>query len=428
MKLLASIAILLTLAGMALAGERGSTPQGFESGYQLPAAPQPQARPAVMEYVDLALLAAGLAAGAYFSLKLRKRWPILLLMLAAMAYFGFYRKGCICPIGAIQNVALAVFDSSYTIPLAAIGMFALPLLATLIWGRTFCGSLCPLGAVQDIVVVKPIRLPPWLEHSLGLLPYIYLAAAVAMAASGGAFLICQNDPFVGFYRLQGTMQMLMIGGLFLVMGMFLARPYCRFLCPYGAILRVLSAVAWKRPLVTPSKCVQCRLCEDACPFGAIQKPTVILPARHKLAGKGMLAGMLALLPILVALGFCGGTGAGKAIAARQPLPALAAEALMEDLGQLEAQSPQLKAFRLTGQTSGQLFDQVANLQSKFALAGGLAGAFIGAVFGCKLISVTTRRRREDYGIDASRCVSCGRCFSACPLDRPKPTSGAGQVG
>ena len=71
---------------------------------------------------------------------------------------------------------------------------------TLFFGRTFCAAVCPLGAVQELVAVRPVKVPRWLDQALGLLAYVYLGAAVMFAATGTAFLICRYDPFVGFFR------------------------------------------------------------------------------------------------------------------------------------------------------------------------------------------------------------------------------------
>ncbi|NIL97025.1 MAG: 4Fe-4S binding protein, partial [Planctomycetales bacterium] len=60
--------------------------------------------------------------------------------------------------------------------------FLLPLVFTLFFGRTFCAAVCPLGAVQELVSVRHVRVPRWLDQSLGMLAYIYLGAAVILAA------------------------------------------------------------------------------------------------------------------------------------------------------------------------------------------------------------------------------------------------------
>ena len=99
----------------------------------------------------------------------------------------------------------------------------LPLLFALLFGRVFCAAVCPLGAMQDVFVVKPLKLPPWLEQALGLLPYVYLGLAVLFAATGAGFVICRFDPFVSFFRLSGNVYILGLGACFLLVGMFIAR-------------------------------------------------------------------------------------------------------------------------------------------------------------------------------------------------------------
>ncbi|MHC4981586.1 MAG: 4Fe-4S binding protein [Planctomycetota bacterium] len=437
------VVVLAALAGAA-SGQRRDPPT-FETGYRPPptfSRPEPRPWSTTMEYVDFAILAAAMGLGAFFAIKLRSRVGIAAVMIFSLAYFGFYRMGCLCPIGSIQNVAealsgevrveldaekirqacsavkpargqlasglserefrlrlpkaaelsareefrkrLSSFECRYiddtadsfalgltknqwnralldemgevellrtspdapairikdiwrretrlgALPWLVVGIFALPLVFALLFGRVFCGSVCPLGAVQDVVLVRPLRLPIWLEHALRLLAVAYLVFAVLLAATGTIYLICAYDPFIALFRIvpvgkwlrwgqqhvgfkagaerffsdvTGRWELLVLPVSFLVIAMFVGRPYCRFLCPYGVLLRPLSRLSWKHASITPDECVQCRLCEDACPFNAIDKPS---PAhRPSRWDKKRLAVIMAIVPLLIAFGAWGG--------------------------------------------------------------------------------------------------------------------------
>jgi polyferredoxin len=197
-----------------------------------------------------------------------------------VAYFGFYRKGCICPIGSIQNVSVALTDPAYALPHVVIAIFFLPLIFSLFFGRVFCGGICPLGAVQELVLLKPIRTPRMLDRVLGLLRYVYLIVAIWFAIQPIAdrdFLICRWDPFVGFFRRTGFAHILIFGGSLLVLGIFIGRPYCRYLCPYGVLLSWCARLSPRGVTITPDKELDCGLCSEACPYGAIEKMRAVRP-------------------------------------------------------------------------------------------------------------------------------------------------------
>ena len=243
-------------------------------GYVTPEVQRPLPRAGWWHVVDTLLLASGLGLATWIVLGRRSRNWLVGLTIACLIYFGFYREGCVCPIGAIQNVAVALTDASYTIPFVVLGFFFLPLVLALVVGRAFCGGVCPLGAIQDLVLLKPLMVPRRLDKALGLLKYIYLILAVGFAiqpAEHREFIICRFDPFVGFFRLAGPGHMLLIGAGFLILGVFVGRPYCRYLCPYGALLAILARFSRWGVTITPDKELDCGLCAEACPLGAIEQ-------------------------------------------------------------------------------------------------------------------------------------------------------------
>ena len=213
------------------------------AGYRTPPTQRPLPRDYRLQILDVVLLAAALGASVWIVVKRRNRKWQVALTIGCLAYFGFYREGCICPIGSIQNVVVALADPKYSIPIVVTATFILPLIVALFFGRAFCGGVCALGAIQELVVLKPLQVPRRLDQALGLLKYVYLAIAILFAlkpALNREFLICRFDPFIGLFRRTGAPHMLLLGGGFLLAGMFIGRPYCRYLCPYGGLLNWCS--------------------------------------------------------------------------------------------------------------------------------------------------------------------------------------------
>ena len=97
-----AICIFAILAVSALFAQYQKAPPDFGGSYAFPSPTHPEPRAAWVRVLDVVLLAAGLGLGSWLILKRRSRNGVLVMTIGAVAYFGFYRKGCVCPIGAIQ--------------------------------------------------------------------------------------------------------------------------------------------------------------------------------------------------------------------------------------------------------------------------------------------------------------------------------------
>lgn len=397
-------------------------PPEFRSGYVLPPLNAPMPRAEVFTVVDLLVLLAVLALTTWFLLGARSRASVRILAVFSLLYFGFYRLGCVCSIGAVQNVALALVEPEYVLPWSMGIFFLLPLVFALFFGRVFCAAACPLGALQDLVLLRPHRLPAFLEQGLSLIPSLYLGFGLLMAATGTGFLFCQYDPFVGFFRLGGPATVMAFGAVLLLLSTVVGRPFCRFLCPYSVLLRACSGIARWRVRITPSACVQCHLCADACPFGAIRPVTPDADPEPRPVGRRRLAVLLLLLPVLV-LGFgMLGYQAGPALARQNRVIALAERVWLEEQGQMWQTTEASEGFWNSGRPPAELYREAVAIRRRFEIGTALLGGWFGLVVGGRLIALAIRRRRTAYEADPGACLSCARCYAACPVREGIPVS------
>jgi ferredoxin len=392
-------------------------PPEFETDHTIPTATTPQARANWLSALDVAVLITALSLASWLVLKKRSRRWIVVLMLFSLAYFGFWRKGCVCSVGSIGNITLAIFNSDYAIPWTVVIFFFLPLVFTLFFGRTFCAGVCPLGVIQDLVLLSPLRVPVWLEISFRLIAWLYLFLAILFAATASAFIICRYDPFIAFFRFNANPALWVISFSMLVIAVFVGRPYCRFLCPYGLILRQLGRISIFRVRITPNECIHCRLCEEACPFGVIEKPTVQWPTSEYARGRIRLLILLCLFPVFIAVGAWVGDQTHRKLAFDHPVIRLAHQVQNQQADSALEITDEVKAFYTSGQTLETLYKTAEDKQQQFAVGSAWAGGCMGLVIGGTLLLHSVFWKRNEYQAQPAGCVACGRCYSYCPRHR-----------
>lgn len=418
-RLLLAGLVFLALAGPAIAQSADRFPRPeFTTGYQEPSMKgQPGPRSYLLEWMDVVILVAALSAATYYSLKRVSRKAIFILSVGSVLYFGFYREGCVCPIGSIQNVALGLAGTGYVVPLGVCFLFLMPLLFALFVGRVFCASVCPLGAAQEMVIIKPIQVNKGVKHFLSLVPYLYLGTGVLFAYIGADFIICKYDPFIGFYRMGANFGMFLFSGAVLVVGTVVARPYCRFMCPYSILLKWCSVLSKWHLKTTPTECIQCRLCEESCPFDHLHKPSVDKEPEPRSVGVRRVALLLAATPVIIASGIGLGLLAAPVLARAHFTVRLAERVYLEKHKLVEGSTEESKAFYETSKTYEQLMGEADRIKQKVRNGGGILGAFMGLVVSCKLLALAIRRKRTDYEPNRGDCYSCARCSDACSVGR-----------
>ncbi len=387
----------------------------FESGYIQPETLQPMPRASLLALVDVIVLVSALTFVTWLVLKKRSRNGVFWTSLISLVYFGFYREGCICSIGAIQNVTLALADSSYVVPLTVVAFFILPLIYTLFFGRTFCAGVCPFGAIQDLVSFRPQKMGVRLNAVLGLFPYLYLGLAILYAATGTDFIICRYDPFVGIFRSDASFGMFLFAGILLVSGIFIARPYCRFLCPYGVLLNWISRFSWRHITITPANCIQCRLCEDSCPYDAIDIPVTDKNPEERIVTLRKLILICLLVPFFVILGGYTGSRLHETLANVNGKVRLAKALLDPSTPAGQPETFEIAAYKSSGKPISQVYSEASVVLRQFYIGSWILGCFIGLAFGIILARRLIIVYRTDYIPNKGRCFSCTKCVDYCPV-------------
>ena len=416
-KIFSIVAALSTTATMMSVSAQNRFPKpDFESGYEYPDLHYTIPNEMLWDVADIAMLVALLLAATWAVFKRRK--PMLGISIVSVLYFGFFRNGCVCSVGSIQNVVLAIVDGSYNLPWNVLALFLLPIVFAFLFGRVFCAGVCPIGALQELVNIKNGRIGKPVAMVLGLLPWIYLILTILYATTRSRFLICQFDPFIGIFRLGGDVELLIFGIVLLIISVFTGRPFCRFLCPYGALLSLFSAVSIKKIQLTKKSCINCDLCHNSCPVDAIRAPYVNSPQEERKQGVKRLLGYIVLLPLLVV------TGALLMRMSAEGLSRAHKEVRLYDMVmQYEAQaSPEtipleVEAFYMRGRTVEELTTIKDEVVAQYRTYSTWAGALIGLVLAVALMRFSIKRRRETYQIDYAACVACGRCFEYCPQNK-----------
>ena len=406
--------LLVWLLPAAAAAEARFPQPQFDTGHTVPQAAHPPYAEWVPPWADVLILAAALGVSVWLVRRVRSRRWILAFAMVCLAWFGFVRRGCICPVGAVQNVAAAAWSGGGLSWVVA-ALFALPLLTALLYGRVFCAAVCPLGAMQELFIIRPLRVPRAVDAVLRLLPLVVLSFGLVYAVNGAGYLICRTDPFVGFFRRSAPLPMLLTGLAVLLLGMVVARPYCRYYCPYGVLLEICSRLAWRRVEIAKTACVNCRLCVGVCPVGAVAVPREAPADAARARQFRLFVAALALAPFLAVS--CAGAGwLSGAFWARAHPAVIVADRLAATPPSEEDSHPEIEAFKRSGKSRESAEEQAAATVGRFRAGCAGAGLFMGLVIALRVLGLTRLKRLALHEADRIRCVACGRCYPACPVN------------
>lgn len=219
----------------------------------------------------------------------RRSQPLKIATLVyTLVFLGFMRSQLYSVVNIFGLITrnLPIFSHSiftYMFWIAALG-------TTVVWGRLYCGRLCAFGALTQLMdTVVPnrwqLKIPPAVERNSFYFKYALLAFVIAYYLVTKDILISRYvEPFWMFGALANFTAFTSVPGAWLLWGMLavlllasivVRNLYCRFVCPVGTFLGIISSLTTIFRIKRWSECKTCTICERTCEWGAIQGPRII---------------------------------------------------------------------------------------------------------------------------------------------------------
>ena len=196
----------------------------------------------------------------------------------------------VCPFGGVVTLYQFATVGTFVqkIHQSSFVLMIIVFLTALLFGPVFCGWVCPLGTIQEAVSRfgrKYFRrrfnhfVPVKLDGVLRYLRYGVLAWVLYMTAVTGKLIFQEYDPYYALFNFWSSeVSLLGLGilGVTLAGSFFIERPWCKYACPYGAVLGVFNLFRVFTIRRTPGTCKMDTACDIACPMNIIVSEKIIV--------------------------------------------------------------------------------------------------------------------------------------------------------
>jgi polyferredoxin len=186
----------------------------------------------------------------------------------------------VCPFGGVVTIYQFATVGTFVqkIHQSSFVLMIISFLLAILFGPVFCGWVCPLGTIQEWVSNFGRKLfrrrfnhfvPVKLDKVLRYLRYGVLAWVIYMTAVTGTLIFSEYDPYFAlfsFWTSEVSITGLVILGVTLGLSLFVERPWCKYACPYGAVLGLTNLFRVLRIRRNENTCKADGACSIMCPM------------------------------------------------------------------------------------------------------------------------------------------------------------------
>ena len=187
----------------------------------------------------------------------------------------------LCPFGGVVTIYQYATTGTFVqkIHESAFILMIIGFVLAILFGPVFCGWVCPLGTFQEWIAglgrklfgkrrynhFVPEKADKWLRY----FRYIVLAWVVFMTATTSTLVFSNIDPYFAlfnFWTSEVAIGGVVVLGVIIAASLFIERPWCKYACPYGAVIGISNLFRIFRIRRNESTCNMDHVCDITCPM------------------------------------------------------------------------------------------------------------------------------------------------------------------
>lgn len=186
----------------------------------------------------------------------------------------------VCPFGGVVSIYQFATVGTFVqkIHESSFVLMVIGFILAVLFGPVFCGWVCPLGTIQEFMSKfgrKFFRkrfnhfVPKRLDKVLRFSRYLVLAWVLYMTAVSGKLIFSDYDPYFALFNFWSSEISLIGLGILIVtlaLSFFVERPWCKYACPYGAVLGITNLFRVFSIRRNPTTCKADGACSIMCPM------------------------------------------------------------------------------------------------------------------------------------------------------------------